>query len=53
MGRGWKGRRRRKKKEQKEQEEEEEEEGGTERRVEGMEKTGVEEGKRRTRCSRG
>lgn len=49
MGRGWKGRRRRrKKKEQKEQEE-----GGTERRVEGMEKTGVEEGKRRTRCSRG
>lgn len=48
MGRGWKGRRRRKKKEQKE-----EEEGGTERRVEGMEKTGVEEGKRRTRCSRG
>lgn len=49
MGRGWKGRRRRKKKEQKEQEEE----GGTERRVEGMEKTGVEEGKRRTRCSRG
>lgn len=52
MRRGWKGRRRRrKKKEQKEQEEEEE--GGTERRVEGMEKTGVEEGKRRTRCSRG
>lgn len=49
MGRGWKGRRRRRKK----KEQKEEEEGGTERRVEGMEKTGVEEGKRRTRCSRG
>lgn len=53
MGRGWKGRRRRRRKKEQKEQEEEEEEGGTERRVEGMEKTGVEEGKRRTRCSRG